>query len=233
MPLRLGGSLKLLLFDIDGTLMHCGRQVGLVFLEAMKEVFGPLGDVRGHSFAGKTDPSIILEIVRNLGLHEDEIVRLLPEVQSRYLPRLEETLDVKGMELLPGVRPLLARLAEKEDVAVGLLTGNWEGGARVKLSRFELNPFFDFGAFGDDGVDRCDLPPVALERAREHCLLDFSPEDVLIIGDTIRDVECGLAHGLKVLGVTTGRTGEDELRRAGAHWVTSSLEAVDAVPHLN
>ena len=224
--------MKLVLFDIDGTLLQCGRQVGIVFLEAMEEVFGPLGDVRGHSFAGKTDPRIILDIVRDLGFEEEEVLRKLPEVRDRYLPRLEERLCVSKMRLLPGVGPLLERLHRQDGVVLGLLTGNWEGGARVKLSRFDLNPYFEFGAFGDDGIGRSELPPVAMERARAAHDRDFDPADVLIVGDTVHDVTCGQDHGISVLGVATGHTPAGDLRRAGADWVVDSLEEVSEVPRL-
>jgi len=127
------------------------------------------------------------------------------------------------MELLPGVLELLESLADRPDVTLGLLTGNWEAGARIKLSRFGLNRFFPFGAFGSDATDRDDLPPVALERAAEHTGQAFRPEEALIIGDSVHDVGCARAHGIPVLAVATGRTAAKELQRAGAVQVVTDL----------
>ncbi|MEM9407802.1 MAG: HAD hydrolase-like protein [Acidobacteriota bacterium] len=224
--------MKLLLFDIDGTLLQCGRQVGVAFLEAMQVVYGEIGSLRGVSFAGRTDPAIVLDILRDHQLSREEILGRLPRMRELYVPRLDETLHVDGMRLLPGVRRLLTALAERDDVALGLITGNWEGGARVKLSRFELNEFFAFGAFGDDGVDRAELPPVAVQRAQEHHGVRFAPEDVLIIGDTVHDVTCAQAHDHPVLGVTTGHATAEQLRKAGADWIAESLALLPPVPHL-
>lgn len=137
------------------------------------------------------------------------------------------------MLLLPGVQELLEDLARREDVVLALLTGNWEPGARTKLSRFDLNRFFAFGAFGCDAVDRSDLPPVAFERAERAVGRRFQPAETLIIGDSLYDVSCGQAHGIPVLAVATGRTPEGALRQAGADWVIADLrEAGRAVGWL-
>jgi phosphoglycolate phosphatase-like HAD superfamily hydrolase len=149
-------------------------------------------------------------------------------VRELYLERLEERLDRERMELLPGVEQLLAELAAQPGVALGLLTGNWEGGARIKLSRFGLDRYFDFGAFGDDGVERRELLPVALERAFRATGNRFAPEEALIVGDSVRDVDCGRAHGVPVLGVTTGWTSAQSLAAAGADRVVASLAGLAA-----
>jgi len=151
--------------------------------------------------------------------------RLLPEMRRVFLDRLERTLDRERMVLLPGVVEILERQAERPDRTVALLTGNWEPGARTKLSRFGLNRFFDFGAFGCDGIDRAELPPVALERAEARLGRRFAPEEVLIIGDTLHDVACAHAHDIPCLAVATGYTPIEELRAAGPDWVATDLPA--------
>lgn len=151
--------------------------------------------------------------------------RRLPEMRRVFLDKLERSLDRERMILLPGVVELLERQTERSDRAVALLTGNWEPGARTKLSRFDLNRFFDFGAFGCDGTDRADLPPVALERAEARLGRRFAPEEVLIIGDTLHDIACARAHGIPCLAVATGYTPIEELRTAGADWVVADLPA--------
>jgi phosphoglycolate phosphatase-like HAD superfamily hydrolase len=133
------------------------------------------------------------------------------------------------MALLPGVVDLLERLAARQDVALGLLTGNWQRGARCKLGRFDLNRFFPFGAFGEDGVQRHELPPVALERAARHAGRVFAAGEVLIVGDSTEDVACARAHDVPCLAVATGWTPAERLRGAGARWVVDDLPAAAQV----
>jgi phosphoglycolate phosphatase-like HAD superfamily hydrolase len=216
---------RLLLFDIDGTLLRCGPQVRPLFAESLTEIYGTAGDCLRHDFAGKTDPGIVLELMTAAGVPDEEVKRLLPEIRRVFLEKLERTLDRQRMRLLPGVVELLERQAERPDRALALLTGNWEPGARTKLSRFDLNRFFSFGAFGCDGFDRTDLPPVALERAEARVGRRFAPEEVLIIGDTLHDVACARAHGIPCLAVATGYTPAEALRTAGADWVAGDLPA--------
>jgi len=128
------------------------------------------------------------------------------------------------MVLLPGVVEILERLDARDDVALALLTGNWQPGAEAKLARFDLNRFFPFGAFGCDGADRSTLPPVAWERAEERLGRRFLPEETLIVGDSIHDVSCAHAHGIPCLAVCTGRTPAARLHAAGADWVAADLD---------
>ena len=225
--------MKLVLFDIDGTLLSCGPQVRPLFASALEEVFGTAGDVDGYDFAGRTDPRIVLDLMTGAGVAEADARAKLPRMRDLYLERLERSLERHGMQLLPAVEELLGRLAARDDVVLALLTGNWERGARTKLSRFDLNRFFGFGAFGCDGVDRSDLPPVALERAERIVGRRFRPAETLIVGDSVHDVSCGRAHGIPVLAVATGRTRPEALRAAGADWLIPDLrEAGRAVDWL-
>ncbi|MCG8461615.1 MAG: HAD hydrolase-like protein, partial [Holophagales bacterium] len=114
-------------------------------------------------------------------------------------------------------------LTGRGDVSVGLLTGNWRDGARIKLGRFALERYFPFGAFGDDGLDRRELVPVALERAAAHVGRSFAPEEALIVGDTVLDVDCARSAGIPCLAVSTGFTEASALREAGATWVYGDL----------
>lgn len=215
---------KLVLFDIDGTLLQCGKQVGPIFLEALKETFGDFRKPENHSFAGKTDPMLVVELVRGIGLNLGDIHANLPAMRDAYLRKLEQRLDPGQMRLLPGVVELLERLAQREDVELGLLTGNWRDGARIKLSRFQLGRFFRFGAFGDDGLERRELVPVALERALQAAGQAFPPDRVLIVGDTLLDVDCAHASGVRCLAVATGFTDAETLQRGGADWVFPDLQ---------
>lgn len=215
---------RLVLFDIDGTLVRCGRQVGPMFLDAMHSVFGSRGDWRNYSFSGKTDGQIVVELLETAGHERQLVLDRLPEIQQIYLPRVETELDPKQMTLLPGVVDLLEQLQAQPDTHLGLVTGNWERGGRAKLEPFGLNRFFAFGAFGEDGVARADLPPAAMGRACDRLGREFSADEVLIIGDTPNDVHCAHAHGIECLAVATGMVSVDELHTAGADWIVASLE---------
>jgi phosphoglycolate phosphatase len=219
--------MRLILFDIDGTLLLCGPQVRPALSDTLVEIFGTAGDVDTFDFAGQTDPRIVLGLLTRVGISEEEVRARLPEIRAGYVKRLDQILDRQCMRLLPGVSEALEHLAGRDDVALGLVTGNWEPGARTKLSRFDLNRYFPFGAFGCDAVDRSDLPPVALDRAERTLGRRFRPEETLIVGDTVHDVSCAKAHGIPVLAVATGRTTAETLRAAGADRVVEDLTAVE------
>lgn len=214
--------MRLLLFDIDGTLVRCGPQIGPIFMGALKRTFGRTGNVRAYDFGGRTDTEAVIDLMTDAGLPRDEVEGRLGEVRSHYSDLLER-LDPEQMRLLPGVVELLEELAGADDTCVALLTGNWEIGARAKLEPFGLNRFFDFGAFGEDGVRRNELVPVAVDRATAHLGAPPEPSDVVIIGDTVRDIACGDAHGVPVLAVATGFTPGPRLEQAGARWVVPDL----------
>jgi phosphoglycolate phosphatase len=222
-------ALRLLLFDIDGTLVNCGAQIRPLFAGALREVYGTAGDCDTYSFVGRTDPEIVLELMTAAGVAAEEVAARLPRMRDLYLGRLAAALDRDAMCLLPGVAKILSGLANRRDLALALLTGNWEGGARAKLAPFDLNRFFAFGAFGGDAGRRSDLLPIALTRAEQSLGKLFQPAETLIIGDSIHDVACGHDHGIAVLAVATGRTPAAALRAAGADWVVPDLFAAREV----
>ncbi len=221
--------MRLLLFDIDGTLVDCGGQPKPIFGEALEEVYGARGDIRGYDFSGKTDPRIVLDLMTAAGVPEAVIHERLGDLRDAYLARLEERLEPEHVRILPGVVELLTTLAERDDLVLALLTGNWERGAGIKLGSVGLRRFFAFGSFGDGQTDRRELPPVAWARAAEHCGREFLPEETWIIGDSLLDIDCARAHGIRCLAVATGRTASAELEAAGAEEVIADLTAVDRV----
>lgn len=221
--------MRLLLFDIDGTLLSCGPQVRGLFAAALEEVFGTRGPIDSLDFAGKTDPQIVLELMAAAGLAEEAVQPQLPRMREAFRRQMAAGLLREKMRLMPGVRELLEELSARRELTLGLLTGNWEVTGRIKLSRFQLDGFFTFGSFGDDAVDRCDLVPAALRRAERLAGRRFVPEETLIIGDTRRDVACARAHGIPVLAVATGWTSAEELVTAGADWVLPDLSRVAQV----
>lgn len=194
---------RLLLFDIDGTLVWGGPAKG-AFEQAMKKVFGTAGPIGGHDFSGKTDPQIARELLTLAGFDPEPIEAGFDELWGEYLSELEARLVGKPMTVLPGVPALLDALAAREDVAMGLLTGNVAEGARLKLDSVGLAEYFPVGGYGSDAENRDELPAVAMDRAHHHFGIDFPPETVVVVGDTPRDVACGKVGGTKTVAVATG-----------------------------
>lgn len=213
---------RLLLFDIDGTLLSGGPAKD-AFHEGLLEVYGTAGPIGSWEFSGKTDPQIARELLREAGLDDARIEAGFPSLWSRYLSGLEARVPEAPFHSLAGVTELLAALEGAAWARLGLLTGNLEGGARVKLRSAGIRTAFPVGAFGSDREGRNDLPPVAMARARTAWGEPVSPDAVVVVGDTPRDIECGLAHGTRTVGVATGRFGADELAAAGAHLVLEDL----------
>lgn len=203
--------MKLLLFDIDGTLLTTHGLGRRVVVDALSAVCGRPITTDGVVFSGRTDPQILRDVLRGSGLDEPEAASLLPHALAAYTEVLRERLRPHHVEVLPGVRALLDRLAEQETVRLGLLTGNAETTAYLKLEAAGLATHFPFGAFGSDHADRHRLPPVAVQRAQVHTGRAFSGKDVVIIGDTEHDLHCGRGIGAFAVGVCTGRYGREEL----------------------
>lgn len=216
--------MKLVLFDIDGTLVDCGPSVRRLFEGAMVEVFGTAGPIDSYDFSGRTDDEILFALSTAAGFSSADVRHDLPRMKRLYLDRLDECLDPAEMRVLPAVEGLLEELASRPDVCLGLLTGNWRDGARIKLARVGLDGYFEFGAFGDDQPDRLGLPPVALERATAFAGRAWRKEECLIVGDSPADVACARAHDIPALAVATGRTPAAQLEAAGPHWLVNDLD---------
>ncbi len=216
---------RLVLFDVDGTLVSAHGAGSRSVREALIEVYGRTGPIDSYDFHGRTDPQIVRELMRLAGLEDEEIDAGMDRLWSLYLARLEGELEkpTTEVEVLPGVVELLDALHETQDDLVALLTGNIEPGAELKLSAADLWHRFDFGAYGSDHERRDRLPAIAVERAREATGLEFSGRSVVIIGDTPFDVHCGRALGVWAVAVATGKHSVTELEEAGADVVLDSL----------
>jgi phosphoglycolate phosphatase-like HAD superfamily hydrolase len=219
---------KLLLFDVDGTLLSAGKPGRRVFGDALRSVFGTSGDLDGFKFEGKLDPNIVAELMRDAGVTEELIAARRFEALERYLDHLEEALATDKPVMKPGVVPLLESLMREPGIVMALLTGNLMRGARIKLQATGLWDHFSFGIWGDEAERRVDLGAVALRRAEERTGIRFAGSECVIVGDSRHDVECGLALGGRVVAVATGTTSEDDLRHAGAHVVLRDFSDLSA-----
>jgi len=211
-----------ILFDLDGTLVRTGGAGRRAMRRAFEEHGGHLEAIRSIAFAGMTDRSILRTALRNARLDEaDEAIEAIIETYLGYLP--DEVRQATGYRVLPGVAALLDELRRVEEVALGLGTGNVEPGARVKLGRARLNPYFAFGGFGSDHEDRTELLRAGLRRGADR--LGLSPSDcrTVVVGDTPRDVVAAHAMDAICVAVATGPHESDVLRESGADVVFEDL----------
>ena len=213
----------LVLFDIDGTLLSAGRAARESVLAALSDVYGwKHANGNSHDFSGKTDPQIVRELVeKDIGRPRCE--ELLESALERYLEEFSRRLTPEEVVAKPGAVDLVSGLAETPGVTLGLLTGNLERGARMKLQPLGLNPRFPFGAFGSDSEDRYRLPAIAVDRARAHCGRQFTGKEVVIVGDSVHDVLCGRSLGVRAVAVATGPTRAERLAEQGPDALLASF----------
>ena len=215
-------------FDIDGTLMTCGPAKN-AFCGAMIDTFGTVGNVEEVSFGGKTDPQIARELLVGIDYSVDLIEERFPSLWHSYTERLADELTQCPMQVLPGVHELLNILKRMDDIGVGLLTGNIARGAQLKLDSAGLTEHFVLGSYGSDHEEREHLSRIALQRARDMWNPALCPENTVVIGDTPRDVDCGLAIGARTLAVATGSFSSSQLAKAGANRVVIDLTDTDEI----
>ena len=211
---------KLILWDIDGTLI-VSHGAGIRAMErALEKRFGRKGNLGKIDWAGRTDTWITGEVLRSNGIPDT------PQNSHDYLETYLELLPVElesgpQGQVLPGVLALLETLHRRTDIAQGLLTGNLRRGAQFKLTHYKVWHYFELGAFADDSPRRNDLGPHALRRAREKHAVEFAPANTFVIGDTPYDIECGKVIGARTIAVATGKYNVAEL---AAHTPTAVLQ---------
>lgn len=221
---------RLVLFDIDGTLLSSAGVATETFGQCLSEVAGRPISTRDYSMAGKTDPQIVRELLLRGGCTPEEIARLSGDVLRLYIERFGPALnDSPRPRLFPGVRELVVELAGTPSVLLGLLTGNIEAGARLKLDRFGLRDHFRLGAYGSDSADRRALVPIAVERALQLTGQRFAGQEVVVIGDTPLDIDCGRAWGATTIAVATGPYSLGELESHNPHALFPDFAAVTPV----
>jgi phosphoglycolate phosphatase len=211
-----------ILFDIDGTLLNTGGAGAASWRLAFDELYGIPADIGEFTDSGMTDPEVgrkTFEAVLNRKPERKEFTRLL----ERRLHYLHETVaESKHYEVLSGVEELLPKLID-EGYLLGLVTGNVEAAAHIKLHRARLNRFFSFGGYGSDSADRTELTKIALARAALVYGEPVSAAQALVVGDTPHDVEAAHAAGLACVGVGSHNFTAEQLRAAGADWAIASL----------
>lgn len=212
---------KIILFDIDGTLVLTGGAGVRAMTRAFEQLYAVSDAFRHLHTAGRTDAWILSDAAALHGVPIEQLHRFPDVYLSHLTSEIEQPGPRKGT--MPGVRELLDALAPRDDVFLALLTGNYEHAARVKLEYFDLWRYFRCGAFGDDAPDRNGLVPKALARIRASGAPSADVANTVVIGDTPLDVACAAAAGARSIAVATGSHSADELRAAGADVVLQDL----------
>ena len=218
----------LVLFDIDGTLLSTNGQGVEALMVAYRAVWGR--DPRSviYAMSGKTELGISHELLALLGFSRAEVESGLPRFWERYPLELRRLLVADAITVHPGVRELVAAVKSSEDMLLGLLTGNCEAAAKIKLETVGLHGFA-MGAYGEHHEDRAALPPLAAETARELCGRAFAGKSVTVIGDTPNDIACGRSFGVKSIAVATGGVDADTLARHAPDHLFADLSPLENV----
>jgi phosphoglycolate phosphatase len=223
--------MRLVLFDIDGTLLNSGGMGRASMQRALGQVFGSPGNP-SYRYDGKTDKQIVRDVMRLEGHSDEHIDSRMEKLIELYLEGLrigakDGKFNVRPLE---GVVELLDALEPREDVVLGLLTGNVEPGARIKLTAAGLDPDrFRINAFGSDHEHRPQLPAIAQRRASETLGLEIAGDRVVVIGDTPADIECGRSLGAKAIGVASGHYTVEQLQAHNPYAVFPSLKDTQLV----
>jgi phosphoglycolate phosphatase-like HAD superfamily hydrolase len=214
---------RILLFDIDGTLVSTGGAGAVAWKRAFDELYGIPADIGEFTDAGMTDPDVGAKTFEAV-LHREPTPRELAQVMQRRLEHLPEAVaESEGYRVLPGVPERLRQLS-RDGHLLGLITGNGDGAAHVKLARGDLNRWFTFGAYATAGVDRPGIVRRAVERGEAMLGRNVPNEDIYVVGDTPLDISAAHAVDCTAVGVATGHYDVDALREAGADHVLETLE---------
>ncbi len=210
---------RLVLFDIDGTLLSARQAFRDALSGALLATFGVTGPMTDFDFSGRTDPAIVRGLMSAAGIEPAIIAERLGRALARYEANLVPLLGPHAVKAKPGIPALIARLAADATVTLGLQTGNLEGCARAKLAPLDLNRYFPLGAFGSDHENRHELPGIAVERALRATGRRFAGKSIVVVGDSVHDVRCGRGLGVRAVAVASGTTPR----------ATLSAEAPDAL----
>lgn len=216
----------LLLFDIDGTLLNANGVGRQAVESALAELVGVEVSTEGITFSGKTDQQIIREVLTLSGVEAHWLADRFPDAMAAYERVASLMLKPEAVDALPGAVSLVGHLAQETSLQLALLTGNIRPMAYLKVAAIGLDTHFPFGAFGCDSEDRNALPAVAVERAVAHSGRQFGAQEVVVIGDTPRDIDCARAYGARCIVVPTGRFSREVLEAHGPDVLLDDLEDV-------
>ncbi len=219
--------IRAILFDIDGTLVRTGGAGVKAFERVFATEFQKAGATHGMMFSGRTDPSLVREFFDRHAIPSSE--ENFQRFFERYVHWLHHYIGESKGRTLPGVESLLAGFAAlPRPPLLGLLTGNIRLGAEIKLRQFDLWHHFVIGAFGDDHEDRNQLSGIARDRAGRHLGETLTGEQLRLVGDTQRDIECARAIDARCLAVATGRATREQLQAHDPTWLVEDLWQVRA-----
>jgi phosphoglycolate phosphatase-like HAD superfamily hydrolase len=215
-------AIQAVLFDIDGTLLVTGGAGGLAWQRAFEQLYGVEADIAEHTDAGMTDPEIVRIVFREVIGREGTQAERAKAIGCylRHLP--DAVAESAGYRTMPGIEALLERLIDA-GVLLGLVTGNIEAAAHIKLARARLNRFFSSGGYGSDSPDRTEVTKAALSRAEMVSGNSLKDGSCIAVGDTPRDITAGHGAGIGVVGVATGSYSVDQLTEAGADWAIETV----------
>jgi len=219
---------KLLLFDIDGTLLSAHGAPKQAMASVLAKRYDQFQYDQTYDFSGRTDPQIVEHLLQHDNRQFTD--ELIEAILHEFCIELDKVLmNGKKPEIHPGVEKLIQEFKENENVCLGLVTGNVSAGAKIKLKAVELHHYFPIGGYGDDSKNRNDLPPVARERAEDYYNQKFSAKDIWIIGDSVYDIECAQKNGLRCLAVSTGKTSKERLIAAKPEYLEDNLSDTEKI----
>ncbi len=225
----MAGAYRILLFDIDGTLVSTGGAGAVAWKQAFQELHGIAADIGKYTDAGMTDPDVGAQTFEAV-LHRKPTAHELAQLIQRRLEHLPEAVAASTRyRVLPGVPERLRQLS-RDGHLLGLITGNGDGAAHIKLQRGDLNRWFTFGAYAEAGLDRAGIVRQAVQRGEAMLGEDVPNADIFVIGDTPRDIDAAHAAGCTAIGVATGHHDAAALREAGADHVIPTLETELPLP---
>lgn len=215
-------AIEAVLFDIDGTLLKTGGAGAVAWQRAFRELHGVDANITEHTREGMTDPEIVEIIFREVIGRDGSDAEHAAAIAA-YLGQLQEAVEESpSYEVMPGIEEILPRLAE-QGVLLGLITGNIEAAAHIKLARADLNRYFSFGGYGSDARDRTELTKRGVERGGAVAGHPLDPATTIGVGDTPRDIAACHGAGIRVVGVATGNYSVEEQRQAGADWALEDV----------
>ncbi len=221
---------KLILFDIDGTLLRTAGAGRDALRAAMLEIFGTSGNINAHPFNGKTDWYISSELLAEKGYSTKDVKHHMPAFEQAAGKHLAKIIGGYDVQPCPGAMDIVGRLREQNNITPGIITGNFSATAPVKLRAAGFDPaWFPVGAYGNEALTRDDLPPLALQRAIDYTGKQIAPEQVIVIGDTPADVACARALGALAVAVETGFTDREKLLAAKPDYLLPDLTTFSSI----